>query len=86
MYSVRSLASLSSASNKPGKVIINCLNPGWVVTNVMREWTGLKRFVFQIGCALLARTTEVGSRTLVNGAEAGEESHGQFLDDCKVGK
>lgn len=32
----------------------------------------------------VARTTEVGARTLVHGASAGPESHGQYLPDCKI--
>lgn len=31
-----------------------------------------------------ARTTEVGSRTLVNATEAGEASHGQYLSSCRI--
>jgi len=30
------------------------------------------------------QTTEVGSRNLVEGAVAGEESHGTYMNDCKV--
>lgn len=37
-----------------------------------------------IGKLLLARTTEVGSRTLVAAAAAGEESHGVYMADCAV--
>ncbi len=33
---------------------------------------------------ILGRTTEVGSRTLVAGAIAGPESHGQYMTDSKV--
>ena len=62
------------------------MNPGWVVTEVMREWTGLKQRIFRIVRSVFARTTEVGARTLVNAAEGGEETHGQYMDDCVVGK
>jgi len=85
MYAVQELAEEMTASSKPGKVIINHVNPGWVVTEVMREWSGLKMIIFKIFRALLARSTEVGSRTLINGAEGGEETHGQYLDDCIIG-
>jgi hypothetical protein len=34
--------------------------------------------------AILARSTEVGSRTLVHAASAGPESHGQYLSDCRI--
>lgn len=33
---------------------------------------------------VLARTTEVGSRCLVDSASAGEESHGQYMSECAV--
>ena len=36
--------------------------------------------------AMIARTTEVGSRTILHAAapDVGEETHGAFLMDCKV--
>ncbi|KAL9100545.1 MAG: hypothetical protein Q9163_004083 [Psora crenata] len=86
MYSVRSLAALSTASNKPGNVIINCLNPGMVVSKAMREYEGITHILFKIFSAIVSRRTEVGSRTILNAAEAGQESHGQYLDDCKLGE
>ena len=46
----------------------------------------MKFFIFKIMRSILARTTEVGSRTLVNAAEGGVETHGQYMDDCHVGK
>jgi hypothetical protein len=33
---------------------------------------------------MLARPTEVGARTLVYGASAGPESHGQYCPDCTI--
>jgi retinol dehydrogenase-12 len=35
---------------------------------------------------LIGRTTEVGSRTLVEAAKAGVETHGIYMTDCKVGE
>ncbi len=32
----------------------------------------------------MCRPVEVGARTLVHGACAGAESHGQYLPDCKI--
>lgn len=37
-----------------------------------------------IGKFFLARTTEVGSRTLVAAASAGEDTHGMYLQDCRI--
>lgn len=86
MYAVQEIAEQITASSKKGKVVVNHSNPGWVVTEVMREWTGLKLFIFKIFRTIFARSTEVGSRTTVNAAEGGEETHGQFLDDCTIGE
>ena len=33
---------------------------------------------------LLARTTEVGSRTLVHAGTSGVETHGKYLSDCEI--
>ena len=52
----------------------------------MREATGPSRIFIKGITAILARTTEEGSRTLVSAAQAGPEAHGQYLDDCQVGK
>ena len=57
-----------------------------VVTDVMKEWTGAKAAMLKVMQALLFRSTEVGSRTLLNAAEGGKETHGQYMDDCKIGK
>ncbi len=42
------------------------------------------RFLLWLGGLVLARTTEVGSRTLFAGTVAGEESHGMYMHDCRV--
>lgn len=39
-----------------------------------------------IGKKLIGRTTEMGSRTLVAAACAGDESHGMYMTDCQVGE
>ena len=38
----------------------------------------------KLGFALLARTTEVGSRTLVAGAAGGVQTHGQYMAEGAV--
>ncbi len=38
----------------------------------------------RLAAKVLARTTEVGSRTIVYGASAKGESHGQYIPDCKI--
>jgi uncharacterized protein (DUF1778 family) len=44
----------------------------------------LQSYVFNVAKALMARTTEEGSRTLVHSAAAGDESHGQYMSECEV--
>lgn len=46
----------------------------------------MKQMIFRIVRSLVARPTEVGARTLVNAAEGSEETHGQYMDDCGLGK
>ncbi|MCJ1432314.1 hypothetical protein MMC27_001670 [Xylographa pallens] len=56
------------------------VNPGLCHSELARD--GNMRT--KITKRLLARTTEQGSRTLVNSASAGPETHGEYLDMCKV--
>ncbi|PQE17929.1 hypothetical protein CJF32_00008399 [Rutstroemia sp. NJR-2017a WRK4] len=80
---VRELASKMTASGK-SPVILNTLTPGFCHSELMRHALFPLNVLAWLGKALIARTTEVGSRTLVAAAAAGEESHGQYMADCKV--
>ncbi|EXJ58603.1 hypothetical protein A1O7_06030 [Cladophialophora yegresii CBS 114405] len=74
-----------SAKRKPGTIIINVVNPGFVKTEIMRSAGGvLFRLFFAPLRAILARSAEVGSRTILHGAAGGRETHGQYLSDCAV--
>jgi len=77
------MAKLMSASDKP-KVVLNCPNPGLCVSELMRDEKGLRGLAATIMKSLFGRTTEVGSRTLVAGVNAGEESHGKYMSDGHV--
>lgn len=61
-------------------IILNTLNPGLCHSELTRE-SGISLTILK---ALLARTTEVGSRTLFHGAVASQESHGTYMSDGKV--
>jgi retinol dehydrogenase 12 len=82
----RELANQLEKSRKDGQVITSTINPGFVNTAIMRE----AKWPFTLWLAFLkktlSRTAEEGGRTLVNAAEGGNETHGQYLDDCKVGQ
>ena len=86
IYGARELATLLDASDKPGRVILNYLDPAFVATSIMRESRGLQKAFIDLVKIPLARTPEQGSRTLVGAAAAGRETHGQYLADCKITK
>lgn len=76
----RALAEKAKQSRKP-EVIINYLNPGLCHSELARD----SGWGLAIMKALLARSTEVGSRTLVHaGTEAGTESHGHYLSSSRI--
>jgi NAD(P)-dependent dehydrogenase (short-subunit alcohol dehydrogenase family) len=61
-------------------VILNMLNPGLCHSELARD-AGLFMVVMKF---VLARTTEVGSRTLVAAAVAGSDSHGKYMNDSHI--
>jgi retinol dehydrogenase-12 len=65
----------------PYPVITNFVNPGFCHSDLMREMHFIGLIIKFI---MRARTTEVGSRTLVHATHAGPESHGEYLGDCMV--
>ena len=79
VFYLRELAERTSKSGQPF-VIINFLNPGLCHSELSRD----SGFFLEIMKFLFARTTEVGSRTLVNATTAGEASHGQYLSSCAI--
>lgn len=78
----RELAGIISTSAKNPAVVLNISNPGFCRSNIMREATGLWLLFIEGLKIVLSRTTEVGNRTLVAGAEGGLETHRQYLNDC----
>lgn len=61
-------------------VILNMLNPGLCHSELGRD-SGMFLAIMK---ALLARTTEMGSRTLVAAGLAGKDSHGKYMHDGVV--
>jgi hypothetical protein len=87
VFMVRALAErMNSGPHAKEAVILNMVNPGLCHSSLAREATGFQGLMFTFMKFLLARTTEAGSRTLVAGAEAGRESHGQYMKDCHIGE
>lgn len=79
---IRELAPAMTAPGKP-KVVLNTLTPGFCHSELMRHAMFPLNFLAWLGKLLVARKTEMGSRTLVWAASAGEESHGEYMVDCK---
>jgi retinol dehydrogenase-12 len=82
------ILELSSRLPTPTLVAVSAVNPGYCHSCLSREIESnpfLKVFV-SIHKGLLARPTEMGSRTLVHAAiEPGErERHGHYLSSCQV--
>ncbi|KAJ5824923.1 Short-chain dehydrogenase/reductase SDR [Penicillium robsamsonii] len=65
---------------RESEVIVNMLNPGLCHSQLGRD-LGLG---FKLVKLILARSTEVGSRTLVASAAAGVQSHGAYMTDGLV--
>ena len=76
--------ALKNTAPKDGTVVVNYLNPGFCKTELSRDAKGLMALQFSVMKALLGRTAEVGSRTLVAAAAAGEESQGAYMTDGVV--
>lgn len=73
VLTVRQLAPKLNGSG----VVLNMLNPGLCHSELARD-AGMFLTILKF---FLARSTEVGSRTLVAAAIAGPESHGKYMTD-----
>jgi NAD(P)-dependent dehydrogenase (short-subunit alcohol dehydrogenase family) len=79
VFFLRELTTTFARKGYP--VIFNCMNPGFCHSSLTRDFAPIA----YIGKIIMrARSTEVGSRTLVHAASAGPESHGQYLSNCEV--
>ena len=65
--------------NNKRSVIVNLVNPGFCHSGLVKH----KNLAFKVFSFIVARSTEAGSRTLVAGVEAGDESHGQYMSESK---
>lgn len=85
IFIVRALVeAMASGPHASEKVIVNLPNPGFCVTMLSRQATGLIKLRFTIMKATIGRSAEVGSRNTVNAAAKDMTTHGKYLSDCKV--
>lgn len=79
VLSVRAIAARRPASKVP--YTINYVNPGLCHSELARDLSSWKFWFMK---TVLARTTECGSRALVNAGSQGPESHGHYMSDCQI--
>lgn len=88
LLEVMFIRELSSRLPTPILVAASAVNPGFCHSRLSREVESnpFLKFAVSIYKGLLARATEMGSRTLVHAAiEPGErERHGHYLSSCEV--
>ncbi|KAI1427425.1 putative short-chain dehydrogenase/reductase family protein [Xylaria sp. FL1777] len=85
LLAFRQLSEAITQSSKPGDIVVSTANPGSVLTGLDREGRGLRALIWSAYVRVVGRTAEEGSRTIVHAAQGGRETHGQYLDDCKIG-
>lgn len=83
MLAFREMSGRMSASEKKGErgVILNTVAPGWCYSDLFREDTSVG---IKVAMKMFARSTDEGSRCLVGAVVAGSESHGEYLNDCRI--
>jgi retinol dehydrogenase-12 len=72
--------------NKVPMVVLNMVNPGLCKTALTRSTTGALKLQIDVGKLVIARTAEVGSRTLDHGGTAGPKPYGRYMSDCNINK
>jgi retinol dehydrogenase-12 len=66
-------------------VIVNVVAPGFCKSELMSREEGMP-WALKVMQAITARTTEEGSKTIVDAAVRGKESNGKYLDHQKITK
>ncbi|KAF7588221.1 hypothetical protein BBP40_006004 [Aspergillus hancockii] len=79
VFAVRAIGEKYPAERFP--VTINCMNPGLCHTELARDSPTWGFWLFKL---IVARTAEVGSRTLVDAGCQGVDTHGEYLSDCHI--
>jgi len=82
VYAVRQLASLLPLSKS--SVIINIVSPGLCYSDLDRNASFILKLAMATMRKLLARTSEEGSRNLLQAVFAGPDSHGKFCSECQI--
>ncbi|KAH7095520.1 hypothetical protein FB567DRAFT_601438 [Paraphoma chrysanthemicola] len=81
-YAIRALAAAYPVEKT--NVVINMVSPGICATGLARDTHMLVRAAQSVLHAVVARTAEEGSRTILHAMLADEGTHGKHLSGCKV--
>ncbi|PYI02927.1 NAD(P)-binding protein [Aspergillus sclerotiicarbonarius CBS 121057] len=65
-------------------VVITMVAPGLCTTGLGRDARTFTKIMHEAVRAMMARTAEEGSRTILHGLVVGEEGHGKLLSGCKI--
>lgn len=85
IFVVRQLAQNTQKDGSNSQaIILNSLNPGFCKTTLFRNIKFPASIVVNLAVSIFGRTSEMGSRNLVYAAAAGEETHGTWIDSCKI--
>ena len=79
VFYTRELAARTKNGDK-ADVIINLVNPGLCQSRLAREAS----WAINLFRLFMARTTEAGSRNLVYAAQGDQDTHGQYISNCRV--
>ncbi|KAF4813995.1 Short chain dehydrogenase atnD [Colletotrichum tropicale] len=82
ILAIRQFATILPASRTG--VVLNLLNPGLCNTGLAKYGRMTLRLQVWMMNAVIGRTPEMGSRTILHGMFAGPESHGQYISDCQI--
>lgn len=82
ILAIRQLATILPASRTG--VVLNLLNPGLCNTGLAKYGRMALRLQVWMMNAVIGRTPEMGSRTILHSMFAGAESHGQYISDCQI--
>ncbi|KAF3805692.1 Short-chain dehydrogenase sdnK [Colletotrichum gloeosporioides] len=82
ILAIRQLATMLPASRTG--VVLNLLNPGLCNTGLAKYGRMTLRLQIRMFNALIGRTPEMGSRTILHSMFGGAESHGQYVSDCEI--
>jgi retinol dehydrogenase-12 len=78
-----SFAAIASRPKQHEQVTVNWVNPGWCASELDRHKSApplIQRIMF----AIMGRTAEQGSQTLVHAILAGKQTNGRYLSECRA--